>query len=279
MEKSDLLIIGTTTADIVDDGRILGGTVSYAAPVIHQFGYNLKVLTSANPDDEVVQPLHEIADLEIVPSEHTTTMQNIYKPDGRTQLMIHTAAQMTPEHLPAAWKSSKLVHLAPLADDVDYAFASMFEDATVLLTPQGYMRAWGDDTVVHFKRFLDLGVLDAIDILVLSKQDIIAAPELEHEYPKYAKHVVVTNGEEGGTYYHNGDSYHYEATPVTELDPTGAGDVFAASLLASLPLVDFDMPAALRVAASLAAIAVTVKGANIPLSQSIIDETIQKATS
>lgn len=277
MEKTNLLIIGTTTADIVDDGRILGGTVSYAAPVVRHFGYDLKILTSANPDDTVLQPLFDDAEVTIVPSEHTTTMQNIYSPDGRTQMMLNTASHLRPDALPETWKSASLVHLAPLADDVDYDFATLFPDATVLLTPQGYMRKWGDDNIVRFKRFLDKGVLDAIDILVLSKQDIVEAPELEHEYPKYTEHVIVTNGEDGGIYYHNGDSYHYKAVEATEFDPTGAGDVFAASLLASLPLVAFDMPAALKVAARLASIAVTVKGAKIPLSPDIIQDAIQKA--
>ncbi|MEO1291101.1 MAG: PfkB family carbohydrate kinase [Chloroflexota bacterium] len=245
--------------------------------MIQQFGHNLKVLTSANPDDAVVNPLHDFGEIEIVPAEYTTTMQNIYSSEGRTQMMMHTAEHLMLDHLPQAWQSASLVHLAPLADDVDYQFATQFPDATVLLTPQGYMRTWGDDNVVHFKKFLDTGVLEAIDILVLSKQDIIDAPELEQEYPKYTKHVVVTNGENGGTYYHNGDSYHYDAVPATELDPTGAGDVFAASLLASLPMVNHNIPMALDVAAHIASIAVTVQGAKIPLSQTIIQQAVQKA--
>lgn len=277
MQTMSYLLIGTITADIVANGRILGGTVSYAAPIARLFGHDIRILSSANPDDSLLSPLFELAETKIVPAEHTPTFSNIYKPTGRQQIVHQTAKTVDPSMLPDAWKNSDLVHLAPLADDVDYRFATQFPNAKVLLTPQGYMRRWGADGIVHFKEFLDKDVLGAIDILVLSKQDILAAPELEMEFPKYADHVVVTDGENGGAYYHNGDSMHYNAFPATELDPTGAGDVFAASLLASLPFVNFDMPSALVVAARLAALAVTVKGAKLPLSSMNIQTMIQEA--
>ena len=271
------LLIGTTTADLVNDGRILGGTVSYSVPIVNRFGHQVRILTSAMENDSLLAPLHDMADVKIIPAGHTTTFSNIYTDSGRTQIVHQAAEKLSPDMLPPDWQDSKLVHLAPLTDDVDYAFASQFPDATVLLTPQGYMRKWGDDGVVHFKRFLDNEVLSAIDILVLSKQDIRAEPDLEYEFPKYTDHVVVTDGENGGTYYHNGDAIRYSAYPVTETDPTGAGDVFAASLLASLPLLDNDMVSALNVAAKLASLAVTVKGATIPFSQGMVQQIISEA--
>lgn len=277
MHTMSYLLIGTITADIVADGRILGGTVSYAAPVVDLFGHDIRILSSADPHDSLLNPLFDLAETKIVPAEHTTTFSNIYRPTGRQQIIHQTAKNLEPSMLPEQWKNSNLVHLAPLADDVDYGFANQFPNAKVLLTPQGYMRRWGADGIVHFKEFLDKDVLQAIDILVLSKQDILAAPELENEFPKYADHVVVTDGENGGTYYHNGDNMHYDAFPATEIDPTGAGDVFAASLLASLPLVNFDMSSALIVAARLAALAVTVKGSKISLSSTNIQTMIQEA--
>ena len=277
MSDMNYLLIGTTTADLVNDERILGGTVSYSAPIVRRFGHAVRILTSAIETDELLVPLHDMAEVKIIPAEHTTTFSNIYTDSGRTQIVHHAAKNLSPDMLPSEWQASKLVHLAPLTDDVDYAFASQFSDATVLLTPQGYMRKWGDDGVVHFKRFLDNEVLAAIDILVLSKQDILAEPALEYEFPKYTDHVVVTDGENGGTYYHNGDAIPYAAYPVTETDPTGAGDVFAASLLASLPLLDNDMIAALKVAAKLAAMAVTVKGATIPFSPGMVQQIISEA--
>ncbi|MGJ3238899.1 MAG: PfkB family carbohydrate kinase [Anaerolineae bacterium] len=271
------LLVGTTTADLITGGRILGGTVSYAAPIVRHFGYQAHVLTSAHPHDPLLQGLHDIADMHVIASEHTTTFENIYTDSGRTQIIHHTAHKLTPVMLPAEWRSAPLVHLAPLANDVEPLFAHQFEQATVLLTPQGYMRQWGVDGVVQFKRFLDNNMLSAIDILVLSKQDIYDAPELEQEFPKYTPHVIVTDGENGGTYYHNGERYHYDAVNVQQVDPTGAGDVFAASLLASLPLLQHNMIAAIKVAARLAAHSVTVKGTAIPFTPTFIQQVLDEA--
>jgi sugar/nucleoside kinase (ribokinase family) len=191
---------------------------------------------------------------------------------------VHGVAKpLTYDLLPAAWREAKLVHLAPLVNEVDFAFAKAFPNATVLLTPQGYMRQWGADGHVQFKTFLDPEVLGQIDILVLSKQDILAAPELEYEFPKYTRHVVVTDGDKGGNYYHNGEVHHYDPYPVNEIDPTGAGDVFAASLLSSLPLLNYDMRAALKVAAKLAALAVTVVGASPSFTAADVQQAVQEA--
>jgi len=130
-----------------------------------------------------------------------------------------------------------------------------------LLTPQGYLREWGDDGKVHFKRWLDQDMLAHVDILILSTYDIAAAPELEQEFAQACEWVIVTDGDKGGTCYHRGIPSTYAAFPAVELEPTGAGDVFAASLLASLMQLKNDIPTALKVAARLSAISVTRRGA------------------
>jgi hypothetical protein len=42
---------------------------------------------------------------------------------------------------------------------------------------------------------------------------------------------AITRGKRGATLFVNGDSYHVEADAATEVDSTGAGDVFATTLL------------------------------------------------
>jgi sugar/nucleoside kinase (ribokinase family) len=273
----DTLLIGHSTADLVKGGRVLGGTVSYAAPIVHRFGHQVGILTSAAKDEPLLEPLRSFAELSIVSAEKTTTFENIYSPSGRVQVVHGVASPLRYESLPESWRDAKLVHLAPLVNEVDFEFAKAFPDATVLLTPQGYMRQWGEDGHVHFKTFLDKDVLGQIDILVLSKQDIAAEPDLEYEFPKYTEHVIVTDGENGGNYYHKGSVHHYDPYPVTEIDPTGAGDVFAASLLSSLPLLDYNMHAALKVAAKLAALAVTVLGASPAFTAEDVQRAIEEA--
>jgi sugar/nucleoside kinase (ribokinase family) len=45
------------------------------------------------------------------------------------------------------------------------------------------------------------------------------------------KTVVVTRAERGASVYQGDDVCHYPTRPAQEVDPTGAGDVFAAAFL------------------------------------------------
>lgn len=276
MPKIDYLLIGHLTADIIQDGRLLGGTVSYAAAVAKLFGHRVGLLSSAGVGEDLLEPLLNVADVSLQLAKDTTTFSNIYDNDSgkRTQYVHARAADLTFDMIPVGWLDAPLVHLAPLVEEVDTTLASRFPDATVLLTPQGYLRRWGDDKEVHFKRWLDKDMLSHVDIVIFSKADIAAAPDLEAEFAQASEHVVVTNGANGGIYYHNGEALPYVSYPVEEVEPTGAGDVFAASLLASLPKVNHGMQAALKVAAHLAGISVTRLGTRDTISTAEVQQAL-----
>lgn len=258
----DYLLIGTTTADIIPNGRVLGGTVSYSAPVLAAFGHNVKIVTSANLEDPLIQQLNSLADCYIVPSEYTPTFENRYAADGiRTQYVSHTAETITAQHIPEKWKNIEHVHIAPLVDDVDISVVKHFRNATQLLTPQGYLRNWDNGGRVEFKPWHDDELLSYIDILICSRADLIGEPTLAKYYAKHVSNFVLTDGESGGV-YHNASfiGTKYDAYRVEEIDPTGAGDVFAAGVFGSLPLVGNDIQKAVQVGARLAAYNVGVQG-------------------
>lgn len=256
----DYLLIGHITADLTPTGRLLGGTVSFAARTLKSFGLKVGMLTSAAPDEPLLTELNSyLTEKIILPGEATSTFENIYTPDGRIQYIRGVAAKITTDDIPLEWLSTPLVHLAPLTDEVDPKIAHCFPDAMVMLTLQGWLRRWDSDGRVRFKRWYDSEILKDIDIVVFSEEDILEAPELEQEFSQAVTHLFVTRAEKGGTYYYQGQPTTY-ATPQVELvHPTGAGDVFAASLLASLYVLD-DIQLAVQVAASLAAISVTRVG-------------------
>ncbi|MBA3874814.1 MAG: hypothetical protein H0X30_37270 [Anaerolineae bacterium] len=254
----DYLLIGHATADLTPAGRLLGGTVSYAARVIHSFGLNVGILTSTAPNEPLTaQLLPFVSELVILPAADTSTFENIYGPSGRVQYLRAVASKITPADIPAHWLNAPLVHLAPLTDEVDPNIAHQFKDATVMLTLQGWLRKWDPDGRVRFKRWFDPDVLKDIDIVVFSEEDVAEAPELEREFASVVRHLFVTRAEKGGTYYHNGKPTDYSTLQVELVHPTGAGDVFAAGLLSSLHVLHGDYIAATEVAARLAAISVT----------------------
>ncbi len=253
----DYLLIGHMTADVTPQGRALGGTVSYAARTVNAFGLQVGMLTSAAVGEPLIDLLEPYAEIVSLPGTATSTFENIYEPTGRVQYIRGVADRLTGVDVPEAWRAAPLVHLAPLTDEVDPPIAHLFPDATVMLTLQGWLRKWDSDGRVRFKRWFDRDVLKSIDIVVFSEEDIAEAPELEAEFAGAVEHLIVTRAERGGSYYHWGDRTEYETPQVTLVHPTGAGDVFAASLLASLHALGGDMHAALQVAAKLGATSVT----------------------
>jgi sugar/nucleoside kinase (ribokinase family) len=256
----DYLLIGHATADLTPAGRLLGGTVSFAARTLKAFDMRVGVLTSAASNEPLLDELTPyLAEKIILPADSTSTFENIYTPEGRIQYIRGVASKITRQDIPASWLSTPLVHLAPLTDEVDPQIALDFPDATVMLTLQGWLRRWDADGRVRFKRWFDPAILEHIDIVVFSEEDIVEAPELEAEFAQAVQHLFVTRAEHGGTYYHYGEAMNYDTPRVELVHPTGAGDVFAASLLAGFHLLG-DITLATHLAAHLAAISVTRVG-------------------
>lgn len=270
----DYLLIGHLTADLTPTGRLLGGTVSYAARVVHSFGLKAGMLTSAAPDEPLLAELKPyVSEIVMLPAGSTSTFENIYEPGGRIQYIRGVASKITTAHIPPSWLSAPLVHLAPLTDEVDPQIAHQFTDATVMLTLQGWLRRWDTDGRVRFKPWFDADVLQDIDIVVFSEEDIAEAPELEAQFAGVVKHLFVTRAEHGGTYYHDGVPTSYATPQVELLHPTGAGDVFAASLLCALHATG-DITRATRVAAQLAATSVTRLGLDSAPTPTEVDQAL-----
>jgi sugar/nucleoside kinase (ribokinase family) len=266
----DYLLVGHFTADLTPNGRIAGGTVSYAVRTAASFGLRVAVLTGCIPGDDLLAELTPYADVHVLPSEHTTTFENIYEPSGRIQYVRGVAVPITPADIPERFLGARLVHLAPIAGELDPEVAFRFADSETLLTLQGWLRQWDDTGRVRFREFFHRDALRVIDTVVFSEEDIVEAPHMEREYAQTVTNLFVTRAEKGGTHYVNGVPHEYVTPPQTVLNPTGAGDVFAASLLASLPSFDHDYERAVQVAARLAATSVTRIGlASAPMPDEV----------
>lgn len=260
MADFDCLLIGHITADLIPNGRILGGTPSYAAHTLKQFDLRVAAIISAREDDPLLPEIRQDVDkLIVIPADETTTYENVYKPEGRTQYVHHLASRITVNDIPQELTNTPFVFISPMAGEVDEDVVSLFADSHVLITPQGWMRKWGDDKQVRFKRWYSETVLKAANTFVMSEEDIKEAPDIRHEYAKVAQNLVITNDEKGGTYYVNGERRTYDGFEVEATELTGAGDVFAASLLAGLMKLN-DIDKAIRFAAILAAYSVTRAG-------------------
>ena len=253
----DLLLIGPAARDLLSDGSWrLGGTVTYATLTASRLGLRPAVVTSG-PED-VVAALRETlpgVPIAALACDEATTFENVYTGGNRRQYLRGRAARLTLAAVPEAWRATPNVLLAPLARDVDPSLASAFPDATVAATPQGWLRRW-DDT-----GFVRPGPLEGADdllpyltALILSREDLIpppgspthlippgvprdfaAADRLLSEWAEAVPLVVVTQGQNGAILLRQGSLPEaFPGYPASEVDPTGAGDVFAAAFLCHL---------------------------------------------
>jgi hypothetical protein len=278
MTTLDYLLIGHVTADLKAHQRVLGGTVSYSALVARSFGRQAGILTSCAFCEPIIGKLSAQIPLINVIAKETSTFENVYEGKQRWQTLHERADTLTMGHVPIAWSHAPLVHLAPVADEIDASLFSGFANATVMLTPQGLMRQWDKKGRVSFKHWCDPALLKHVHLVVFSKQDIQAMPAIEDDYIAHSQHLIVTDGANGGTYYHQGKAHHYMAFPAQEKDPTGAGDVFATAVLASLPRVNGDILRAIEIARRLAAISVEQVGV-VTFTPQQIETIIQESKS
>jgi len=256
----DYLLIGHIAHDVTRDGPRLGGTVSFGAHTAYAFGLRVAILTSSQPGEPLLKNLPPEVEVVSVPAEHTTTFENRYAGRTRTQYLHHRARTLHPDMLPPAWREAKLVHLAPIAYEVDPEFATVFADRPICVTPQGFMRQREPDGLVTARPWDTAHhVLSRARVTVLSEEDIRHNPALEAEFAAMAPLVIVTRAERGGTIYEHGEPRDYPAIPVNQVNPTGAGDVFAAALHIALDRLG-NLDQAVTIASYLGAQSVTRAG-------------------
>ena len=95
--------------------------------------------------------------------------------------------------------------------------------------------------------------------VVISREDVNGDDELIEHMAQHTKVLVVTESAAGAVLYWNGDRRRFRAPKVTEVDATGAGDVFAAAFFYRL-LNTHDPWEATRFATMLASCSVTRPG-------------------
>ena len=225
------LVVGHITKDLIPGGGYrLGGTATYAALAASRLGLRVGVLTSGGED--TVPPQADSVMVHRCPSPTSTIFENIYTDHHRRQYVRGVARVLTPEDVPAEWRQSPIVHLGPIAQEVSPALAEAFPGALVGVTPQGWLRRWDAQGLVSPIAWVDgERILRAVDVVVLSLEDLGGDRSLLNSYIDQARLLILTVGERGSIVHRGGTSERVPAYVVNEVDPTGAGDVFAAAFL------------------------------------------------
>ncbi len=270
LEPIDYLIIGHLTQDITPSGLRLGGTAAYAALTARALGLRVGVLTSCQDCLDMIEM--ESAGIQVVGqrADVNTTFENIYTPTGRVQIIHSVAPSIDLSMVPEPWRETPIIHLGPVAREVDPMLVRAFPSSFIGLTPQGWMRDWDAEGQVRFSEWPEASfVLQRADAAVMSIEDVRGNEQIVEDMASAARVLAVTEGANGARLFWNGDLRRFRPPTMTEVDATGAGDIFAASFFYRLSSTRDPWEAA-RFATQLAAFSVLRPGLQgIPTAEEV----------
>jgi sugar/nucleoside kinase (ribokinase family) len=264
----DYLVMGHLSIDQTSAGPVLGGTAAYSALTARALGLRVGIVTAWGGEIG----LDALAGIPIVAAESqsSTHFENVYTNGHRTQYIRKIAAQIDFALVPEPWRGAGIIHLGPLAGELESQLPTGFHPTLLGLTPQGWMRTWDAEGQVTPCAWANAAnAMQAAGVTIFSAEDAAGNEEYVEQLAHQAGLVVVTEGAAGCRLFWNGDSRRFRAPEMKEVDATGAGDIFATAFFVRLVNTRDPWEAA-RFAVNLAAHSVTRPGlSGIPTQSEI----------
>jgi sugar/nucleoside kinase (ribokinase family) len=235
----DYVVVGQIVCDIQADGSgVLGGTALYSALTAARLGARVGVLTRGRYGQRIdgidvpsLEPYSEQLTIITQDAETPTFFVNEYQGSRRTQTIRKWAGPIDLRGLPPHWANAKVIHLGPVAREIDTHQALALSPGFLGITPQGWMREWPMERggrVHHTQLRLPPELLARTDTIVVSDEEIAQARSAV-EWVGARRIGVVTLGPNGCQLLYAGHRADLPGYPVKTVDLTGAGDVFAAA--------------------------------------------------
>jgi sugar/nucleoside kinase (ribokinase family) len=260
VRDASIVVCGHVTLDVVAGARVPGGSAWYAARALAALGARPRLFTAAGADF----PRAALAGIEaeVVPSPATTVFENAYGACGaRTQRVLSAATPLDAARLPPAWRGPDVLHLAPVLGELDVgAFAAASGARLVGLGVQGLVRDVRPDGAVAPRPWEpEPAALAGVHAAVVGEDDVRGQRDLVARLAAAVPVVAFTHGARGCEVIVRGQTRVVGVHPAREVDPTGAGDVFAAALLLALARGEDPVDAA-RLGAAAASVVVEARG-------------------
>lgn len=263
VEPIDYLVVGHVAVDITPHGAALGGTAAFASLTADALGARVGLVTSCRPDLNLTA-LDSIS-IHRLPSEENTVFENRYVQGRRRQWLRSRALPLKLNDVPDIWRKAPILHLAPIDDELDPMTLGSTGGAFTGVTPQGWWRRFGrDGRVAPLEPEAALARLPRADACVFSDEDLQVGETWLASTDDRLGTAAMTKGRYGADVRWQGETRHFDAPISKELDPTGAGDIFAAVFFFIYSRMS-DAWAAARWATELAAESVSREGlAGVP---------------
>jgi hypothetical protein len=233
----EFLAAGHLAVDYREGRRTLGGAAAYSCLVASRLGLAAAMVTAVGHDFDLFEPLEGI-ELHYNHQGVSTSFENVYDKAVRRQRLLARAPSLTQDDL-AALKprlaEDAAVLYCPIAGEIEFPLRCLTDRGLCAVAPQGFFRRWDEEGTVFAAPWEDARKqLSAIDVVTTSVTDPPEAEVFRQSVVDRVPILVLTEGERGARIFINGQCYHVPALPREVVDPTGAGDVFAAGVLVAL---------------------------------------------
>jgi len=264
------LCIGNFTVDLTDHGEIPGGSVLYSGATFAALGMQPHIVAAAGAD-LCLDPVRDSFDfrLSLREADRTTSMRNTYTGGARSQVLSAAGDPIRRQDIPTGWTDGAVVLLCPVFGEVTTEITRTVRGDVTGVSLQGWLRR--ADRVSRIVGSSDVAFLDDLrgaDVLFFSDEDVVHDPELIGAFVEAAPILVHTHGPGGATVTAGGRTVRIEGFAAPEVDPTGAGDTFAAAFLTHYHTLR-DPFAAAQFGCLLASVVVRIAG---PLTPRVLEE-------
>jgi sugar/nucleoside kinase (ribokinase family) len=248
---TSVLVVGAASRDITGEdprGWRLGGGVTYGALTLGRLGLRVRALVGVDAEAATARELDLLRAAGVVVAlvrlESGPVFEHREGPDGRRQRCLSPSDPIDPRGVPSDWlKSADAVLLAPVAGELPDGWGSAARGSLVALGWQGLLRDLAPGRDVTRRPPAASPILDAAGLVGVSTEDVPPGTDAADLLPLLAPGatLVMTAAEGGGRILRGASGgtarldRRYPAIPSDGvIDPTGAGDVFLAAMLASL---------------------------------------------
>lgn len=256
--RPEFVVIGHVVRDLVADGWRPGGTATYAAVQAQRLGLEVGIVTSAGLDVDLAKELPGVR-LSVRRADVTTTFENVYEGGQRRQRVPAQAEPLEPDDVPLEWREARIVLVGPVCAEVAPGVGEIFTNGLVGVAAQGWLRRLADDWRVQHQAWTGSPFWLAGRVLFVSEEDLGGSGVEFERWRAEVPIVVLTDARRGARIYAEGRCRRIAGVPAHEVDPTGAGDVFAAAFLVRYSETE-DVTEAARFASSAASASVEGTG-------------------
>jgi len=231
----EFVAVGHLAIDLCEGRQTLGGAAAYSSLTASRLGLAVAVVTAVGEDFDLFDSLQG---MEIGFHRHgvSTSFENTYEKGDRRQRLLGRARPLAGDGLHffrSRLAADAMVLYCPIAQEIQPPFHRLAPRGLCGVTPQGLFRRWDADGLVHVAS-CDGPLLAGADLVSLSVTDPPAPDDFARSLDGRVAVLAMTEGSRGARVFTGGKCYRVPAFPMPEKDPTGAGDIFAASFLVAL---------------------------------------------